>query len=68
MINLATKGRSNFLLKVKTKAMRKKRQERIYHAKFSVFSKVKSNIPKLMNRKIKVLWIQTHSEVIDRIQ
>ena len=41
-INLASKGRSNFLLKIKTTAIRRMRQEKIHQADFSIFTRNKN--------------------------
>ena len=41
-INLASKGRSNFMLKIKTTAIRRKRQEKMHQADFSIFTRKKN--------------------------
>ena len=41
-INLTSKGRSNFLLKIKTTAITRKRQEKIHQTDFSIFTRKKN--------------------------
>ena len=53
-INLASKGRSNFLLKIKTTAIRKKRQEKIHQADFRYLQERKMyRVNQMMHQKSK---------------